>query len=132
MTINVRISFIVVFVLRLVIISSFFIISPAKVGIIMDIAKQSTTKIIFAVRGNLLTALLLSKVSFHLKPERLHFDVTGGEALGQDIASSSPAPAWKAVPQRLMVLPSRQQGASCALIPRASPPVTKSKALQAF
>ena len=54
----------------------------------MDIAKQSTTKIIFAVRGNLLTALLLSKVSFHLKPERLHFDVTGGEALEQNIASS--------------------------------------------
>ena len=86
MAINVRISFIVVILLRLVIISSFFIISPAKVGIIMDIAKQSTTKIIFAVRGNLLTALLLSKVSFHLKPERLHFDVTGGEALGQNIA----------------------------------------------
>ena len=77
-----------------------------------------------AVRGNLLTALLLSKVSFHLKPERLHFDVTGGEALGQDIAPPSPAPAWKAVPQRLMVLPSRQQGASYTLIPRASPPVT--------
>ena len=36
------------------------------------------------------------------------------------------------VPQRLMVLPSRQQGESYTLTPRASPPVTKSKALQAF
>ena len=35
----------------------------------------------------------------------------------------SPEFPWKAVPQRLMVLPSRQQGASYPLIPRASPPV---------
>ena len=97
----------------------------------MDIAKQSTAKIIFAVRGNLLTALLLSKVSFHLKPERLHFDVTGGEALGQDIApltrscleGSTPASHGTAL---------QAAGSKLPLIPKASPPVTKSKALQAF
>ncbi len=46
---------------------------------------SSQNKII-AVRGNLLTALLPSKVSFHHKPARLHFDVTGGKAPGQNIA----------------------------------------------
>ena len=103
---------------------------------------SSQNKII-AVRGNLLTALLPSKVSFHHKPVRLHFDglrlyrLTEGKNRGQSPRTEhsvppSPAPAWKAVPQRLMVLPSRQQGASYTLTPRASPPVSKSKALQAF
>lgn len=32
------------------------------------------------------TALLISNVNLHLKPGRLYFDVTGGEALGQNIA----------------------------------------------
>ena len=84
-----------------------------------------------AVRGNLLTALLLSKVSFHLKPERLHFDVTGGEALGQNIAPS-PAPAWKAVPPASHGTAFQAAGSNNPLIPRAWPSVTKSKALQAF
>ena len=57
--------------------------------------------------------------------------VTGGEALGQNIESISPAPAWKAVHWRLIVLPSRQRVACYPLIPRASPPVTQSIALQA-
>ena len=59
------------------------------------------------------------------KPERLHFLETGGEALGQNNGIISYAPAWKAVPLRLIVLPSRQLGTGCSLIPRASPPVSK-------
>ncbi len=59
------------------------------------------------------------------KPERLHILETGGEALGQNNGIISYAPAWKAVPLRLIVLPSRQRGSGCSLIPRASPPVSK-------
>ena len=67
-----------------------------------------------------------------IKPGRLHLDVTGGEALGQNIASSLTRSCLEGSTPASHGTALQAAGSKLPLIPKASPPVTKSKALQAF
>ena len=85
-----------------------------------------------AVRGKIVLTTLLEQSQFAFQAWKALLWCNRGQSPRTEHREHLPAPAWKAVPWRLIVQPSRQRVQVIRLFPRASPPVTIVKPYRLF